>query len=173
MCCGRWGPKTLAPPARVSEPQDRRRAELMDQKVDALTAEEIAHLNRQRDWVRDHYVPESRAKYELLEEKLSLLERILEQKWIEPHETWKLQSLGVTFGDALAQSLGLEWVAVKDEDGRGPALKDPVSSVIVFPLTMISKRVEQGEAVDIVAMFRWVCKRTPELRAKFEGGKTH
>lgn len=120
----------------------------MDQKVDALTADEIAHLNRQRDWVRDHYVPEARAQYELLEGKLSLLERILEQKWIEPQETWKLQSLGVTLGDAFVQYLGLDWVAVEDEIGRAPALKDPVSTVIIFPLTMISKRIEQGETVD-------------------------
>ncbi|WP_422272636.1 DUF3806 domain-containing protein [Bradyrhizobium sp.] len=35
--------------------------------------------------------------------------------WIEPSETWKSQRLGITFGDALAQKMGLSWVTVEDE----------------------------------------------------------
>jgi hypothetical protein len=78
----------------------------------------------------------------------------------------KLQCLGITFGDAVAQELGLEWVSVEDEYGRDPALRLSGTSVILFPLTMISKRMERGEEVDILAMFRGTCERVREIVAR-------
>ena len=110
-------------------------------------------MDAQRRWVRDHFTPEARYKYEQLPEKLRLLQAILDAGWIDPSETNKLQCLGITFGDALAQELKLEWVMVEDEHGRDPALRYPGTTVIVFPLTMISKRVEAGQSVSVTVMF--------------------
>ena len=47
----------------------------------------------------------------------------------------------------------MEWVMVEDEHGHDPAARVPGTSIVVFPLTMISKRVERGESVDIFALF--------------------
>jgi hypothetical protein len=74
----------------------------MEQKVEALSDEEAAHVEKQRTWVRNHYEPGSRHRYETIEGKLRLIETILQAHWIEPSETWKLQSLGIVLGDALA-----------------------------------------------------------------------
>src|SRR6476646_11374654 len=115
-------------------------ARAMEQKIEALAPDDVAHLEKQRVWVRDHYDAAARHQYETVEGKLRLLDTIIRSKWIEPSETWKLQSLGVTFGDALAQELGLAWVAVEDEHGRDPALRDPGTSIVAFPMTTISKR---------------------------------
>jgi hypothetical protein len=93
-------------------------ARAMEQKIEPLAAEDVARVERQRGWVRDHYDAAARHQYETVEGKLRLLDTIIRSKWIEPSETWKLQSLGITFGDALAQQLGLAWVAV--EDAYGP-----------------------------------------------------
>ncbi|TWT17122.1 DUF3806 domain-containing protein, partial [Luteimonas marina] len=68
-----------------------------------------------------------------------------------------LQCLGITFGDALAQHMGLDWVAVEDEYGRDPALRLDGTSVLVFPMTSISKRIEQGEVVDVYDLFNAAC----------------
>jgi hypothetical protein len=113
--------------------------------------EDLAHLAKQREWVLGHYDDPSRA--ESIEGKLILLDGILKNKWIEPSETWKLQSLGVVFGHALAQKLGLRWQIVEDEYGRDPALILDNTTLRIFPLTMISKRIEQGEEVDVVDLF--------------------
>lgn len=105
-----------------------------------------------------------RREYDSLEGKLQLLDTILRNKWVAPDETLKLQCLGVTFGDALAQKLGLAWVAVEDAHGRDPALTLEGTSVRVFPLTSISKRVERGEEVDVYALLEDACRTIERLR---------
>lgn len=92
----------------------------MTQKIEALLAEDAHSLEQQRTWVRDHYEPDARDQYETIEGKLRLLDTIIRANWIDPTETWKLQSLGITFGDALFQEMGLSWVVVEDEYGRDP-----------------------------------------------------
>lgn len=105
-----------------------------------------------RSWVRGHFTPEAHDKYDTVEDKIRLLQTILDENWISPDETWKLQSLGITFGDILMQTLGLTWVAVEDEYGRDPALRDGDTSILVFPMTSISKRIERGESVDVLRL---------------------
>jgi hypothetical protein len=125
--------------------------------VGALDAEWRNDLAAKREWVRSHFTPEARSKYETVEGKLRLVSTILASGWVEAAETLKLQALGVVFGDALAQRCGLEWVLVSDQYGRDAALQLPGTNVIVFPLTSISKRVERGESVDVVALFATAC----------------
>ena len=129
----------------------------MEQTVVPLTEDFIEHNEKQRVWVKEHFTDNADAKYAPLEGKLRLLDTIVREKWIEPNETWKLQALGIALGDAFAQKLGLEWVTVEDEYGRSPAVRYPNTSVIAFPLTMISKRIERGEDVDVREMFDGIC----------------
>jgi hypothetical protein len=136
----------------------------MEQKIEELSSEDNARVEAQRKWVREHYPPESEEKYQTLEGKLALLDTIVKNKWIEPNETIKLQCLGIAFGDALAQKLGLMWVAVDDEYGRDPALIVKGTSIIIFPLTSISKRIENGEEVDVFSLFEKACSRINELK---------
>jgi NAD-dependent SIR2 family protein deacetylase len=77
-----------------------------------------------------------------------------------------LQCLGVAFGDALAQRLGLAWVAVEDDQGRDPALVVEGTSILVFPLTSISKRMERGEQVDVHGLFESACRTIERIRAE-------
>lgn len=130
----------------------------------ALSADEADDLESKRSWVRGHYAEGSQHKYDTLAGKLALLDAILANGWVAPQETVKLQALGVTFGDALAQQLGLRWVAVEDEYGRDPALVLEGTSLSLFPLTMISKRIESGESVDVHAMFEWACQTVQRVR---------
>src|SRR5579871_503759 len=136
----------------------------VDQKLQSLNSDDIADLEAKRTWVRDHYDEAAQHKYNTLDGKLRLLDTILQNGWIAPDETLKLQCLGVTFGDALAQRLGLTWVAVEDEYGRDPALTLDGTSVRVFPLTSISKRLERGDEVDVYGLFEEACTTIERLR---------
>jgi Domain of unknown function (DUF3806) len=131
----------------------------MTQTFHDMSDDEIARLEAQRSWVRDHYEPHARSRYDTVEGKLALLDAILGNGWIQASETVKLQSLGIAFGDALAQRLGLRWVTVEDEYGRDPALKLDGTSIVTFPLTAISKRAERGERIDVYALFESACSR--------------
>jgi hypothetical protein len=136
----------------------------MEQRIEALSVDDVARVEKQRAWVRDHYDVAARHQYETVDGKLRLLDTIIRSKWIEPTETWKWQSLGITFGDALAQKMGLVWVAVEDTHGRDPALRDQGTSIVIFPMTTISKRIERGEAMDVRALFDAACRSVVRLR---------
>ena len=118
-----------------------------------LSPDDQQNLAEARQWLKDHFTDDQDQKYEPVEGKLRLLEAILDNGWVEPSETWKLQALGICLGDALAQKLLLNWVLVDDDYGRSPALNWPGTTIYSFPQTMISKRIEQGEAVDVRALF--------------------
>jgi len=124
-----------------------------------LGPEDLANLDAARAWVKGHFTENQDEKYAPIEGKLRVIDAILGNGWIELSETRKLQSLGVAFGDAIAQKLMLDWVMVDDEFGRSPALNWPGSSLICSPVTMISKRVEEGERVDVYDLFEVITDR--------------
>jgi len=136
----------------------------MTQRLLPLSDDDVRALDAKRRWVQGHYESNAVEKYQTLEGKLALLHTILSGQWIAPDETLKLQCLGITFGDALAQTLGLEWRMVEDEYGRDPALVQPGTSIVVFPQTSISKRIETGELVDVHALFEAACRTIQRLR---------
>ena len=140
----------------------------MTQPVEMPTADDLLRVEKHRDWTRGHFEPDQQDLYAAYDQKLILLATILANKWIEPSETWKLQSLGITLGDALVERHGFEWVTVEDEYGRDPALRLVGTSILVFPLTMISKRIENGETVDIYAMIAGVQRTVANIVAQLQ-----
>ncbi|MEM7518153.1 MAG: DUF3806 domain-containing protein, partial [Planctomycetota bacterium] len=129
-----------------------------------LTEQDQERLEEKRDWMKDHFAEQREESYASLQGKLGLLHEILRSGWVEPHETWKLQALGVTLGDALVQHLGMEWRVIEDEHGRSPMIVFEGSGMKVFPQTMISKRVEAGEDLDVLDLFQGLCKELPRIR---------
>ena len=138
----------------------------MGQKIESFSADDAHRVEKMRSWVRDHYDPDSGDQYDSLEGKLRLIDTIIRSGWIEPTETLKLQCLGIAFGDVLVQSMGLRWVAVEDEYGRDPALRDDSKTTLFFPTTTISKRIERGEAVNVRKLFEDACRAIVKLRTQ-------
>lgn len=135
----------------------------MSARTERMSARDLADLEAKRRWLREHYDEAVRHQYDTLEGKLRLLATILDHAWVDAADTLKLHCLGVGFGDALAQALGLEWVMVEDEYGRDPALRAEGSSLRLFPLTSLAKRIERGEQVDIRALFQQACAQVRRL----------
>jgi hypothetical protein len=59
--------------------------------------------------------------------------------------------------------MGFHWIIVQDQNGRDPAIRYKQTSLILFPLTMISKRIERGEIVDIFALYNGIAVQTKKL----------
>jgi hypothetical protein len=55
-------------------------------------------------------------------------------------------------------------ITVEDEYGRDPALRLPGTTIMTFPLTMISKRLERGESIDVKELFQGVCEHVCQMR---------
>jgi hypothetical protein len=84
------------------------------------------------------------------EKDFALLQRVLDAKLLQKTQTWELQSLGIVFGDALTKRIpGLHWMEVTDSYGTDPALLYLDTTLQLNPLSMISKRVEDGKPIDV------------------------
>jgi hypothetical protein len=93
---------------------------------------------------------------------------LLDDKAFNKSQTYELQSLGVAFGDVLASEFPLRWVIVTDEYGTDPTLRFKNTSININALTMISKRVEKDEYVDVLQLVQ----KTREALASAEKGST-
>ena len=98
---------------------------------------------------------------------LGLLQCVLDSNLLEPEATYSLQTLGVVFGKVFVENNEhYDWWMVEDEYGRDPAIRYKKTTLLVFPQTMISKRIEDGEAVDVQAMYEGLCEQLEEIRAE-------
>jgi Domain of unknown function (DUF3806) len=95
---------------------------------------------------------------------LALIQRVLDQGLVEPEATYTLQALGLAFGRAfLNEYPDYDWWMVEDEHGRDPAIRYKETTLLVFPMTMISKRVEDGEPFEVSELFDGLAKQLSEL----------
>ena len=131
-----------------------------------LTAADEAAMQRQRAEVR-------RTIDNVLGRDVALdmvaLQRLIDAGAVPPDDTWRLQSLGVCFGDLLKVGTPLHWVIIGDDWGRDPTLRWGASTATLNALTMISKRIEDGEhpdlqpiAVEVLDMVREIAAREGE-----------
>jgi hypothetical protein len=135
------------------------------QKITALSEADQERLQDQRAVIEKFLTDEtSRKKYQTAAGKLGTIRFILDKNLFKPTQTYELQCLGIVLGDAFVQDLKMEWVMVEDEHGRDPAVRLPKTSIILFPLTMISKRIERGEKVDVFDLFNGVATKVPEMQ---------
>jgi Domain of unknown function (DUF3806) len=137
------------------------------QKVTKLTDADQQRLRKQRAVVEKYLADDaSRQKYETATGKLGTMRAILQTNVFKPNQTYELQCLGIVLGDALVQESKMEWVMVEDQYGRDPAIRLPGTTIILFPLTMISKRIERGEKVDVFELFNGMAAQVDDIRRR-------
>jgi len=151
-----------------AQPQEAAVSNEPQQTTTALTEDDRARLDEQRAVVEKFLGTnqENLRKYATTAGKLGTIRAVLEAGVFQSQQTYELQCLGVVLGDAFVQELAMEWVVVEDERGRDPAVRLPGTSVILFPLTTISKRIERGEAVDVFDLFNRVAADAERLKAE-------
>jgi hypothetical protein len=120
-----------------------------------LSPEEVGRLDKRRAVIQDVITqryqapPLTRTKADL-----PVLQRLLDDGVFARSQTYQLQSLGVVFGDVLATELPLWWMLATDQGDSWPTLRLRDTTVQVNARTMISKRIESGEKVDLAALLR-------------------
>ena len=138
-----------------------------DQIIMELTNNDLAGLNKQRS-VIERYVHKDdlNTKYRTPAGKSGTLRALIEAKVFKKNQTYELQSMGVILGDTFVQEMGFHWVVLEDEYGRDPAIKYKKTSIILYPLTMLSKRIENGEDFDVFEIFNGTAAKVDELIEK-------
>lgn len=131
-----------------------------------LTAQDSQRLDQQRALVattaKQRY---GTAALTRTKKDLPILQRLLDDKAFATSQTYELQSLGVAFGDVLASEFSLRWVMISDEYGSDPTLRFRETNININALTMISKRVEKNEPVDVF----FLLNKTREALAQAQG----
>ena len=84
---------------------------------------------------------------------LNALQALYSRKVLKDNQVTEWQAVGVVFGDILAKEFSLKWVTYQDERGVSKALQWRDTRNFVFPLTMFSKRLQFGEALDMKAIY--------------------
>lgn len=83
------------------------------------------------------------------------LQAILDSGQIPVNNTQELQSLGIVFGKVFVnETPDYDWWVVEDEYGKDPCIRYLETDLLVFPQTMISKRIEDGEEVNVSALYQ-------------------
>ena len=137
---------------------------MVDQKIEAPTEADIDAIARALIHA-EHVVHEVLgAKLDGSRGDLLLLQKLLDSGTIEREATYTLQALGLAFGRVfLTENPGYDWWMVEDEYGRDPAIRYQRSSLLTHLGTMLSKRVEDGEPVDVTDLFDGLSRRMREL----------
>jgi len=143
------------PKERTAIMSDRELDGLPDPKFTELSREDCARLEQQRAVV----LAAAKQRYGTLaltrtKSDLPVLQNLIDDKVFNKSQAYELQSLGVAFGDVLASELPLRWVMVTDQFGTDPTLRFKEMTLQINALTMISKRVERDEPVNVSELLR-------------------
>src|ERR1700731_3591789 len=117
-----------------------------------------------RNWLRVHFKTGMEGEYDTIQGKLSVVDAILRNGWFDKNDIWQLQALGLGFGDAIAQQLGMSWVIVTDSIGRVPALLLRGTTLKLFAFTTIQKRISMDELVEVFPLFNAFCHQIDSIR---------
>lgn len=107
----------------------------------------------QREWVDNLAKEKLGQKIRQTPDDLETLQRIVHRGLIKATDSYHLQALGVVLGDLFVQELGLEWKVFEDEKGRSRATCAPDTQECLFPITMLSRRMEVGLMPDVPAIY--------------------
>jgi Domain of unknown function (DUF3806) len=92
---------------------------------------------------------------------LLLVQQLLDAGIVEREA---LHALGLAFGKVfIEENVGYDWWMVQDEFGRDPVIRYRQSSLLAYPRTMLSNRIEDGESINVTELFDGLCRRMEEL----------
>lgn len=97
------------------------------------------------------------------ERDLDTLQAIIDRDLISHEDRLSLQALGVVFGDLLASELDMHWIVYRDRAGRSRALQYRNDATYIFPVTMISRRVEAQSVRPVADLFQTTVDDTRRL----------
>ena len=122
-------------------------------RTEQLSTLDQQYMETQRERVNDLAMRHLNQKLARDKSDLKLLQELLDKGVVRGDDSETLQAMGVVMGDLLKQEHGLLWIIYIDKLGRSRALEVPGTREYLFPITMISRRVEVGGEVEVTALY--------------------
>ncbi|SEQ97940.1 DUF3806 domain-containing protein [Epilithonimonas lactis] len=102
--------------------------------------------------------------YHNTDKTIPLIQKIINENTFQADNIYELQSLGIALGDYIShKNNDFHWAVVRDEYGRDICLQYKTLALTIFPLTMISKRIEDGENVNVSELYSNLLHKINEL----------
>jgi len=139
----------------------------MDQLIEEISSSELQAISEQIEHASETAATVCGTGLTGGQGDLHKIQEIIDSKLIEAEATYSLQALGLAFGKVFVESHDdYNWCMVEDKYGRDPAIRFKQTSILIFPLTIISKRIEKREIVDVQEMFAKLQATLDDLHAK-------
>jgi hypothetical protein len=102
--------------------------------------------------------------YHNTDKTIHLIQKIIDENTFQVDSIYELQSLGIALGDYIQfKNNDFHWAVVRDEYGRDICLQYKTLAITIFPMTMISKRIEDGENVNVSELYSNLLHKINEL----------
>jgi len=101
-----------------------------------------------------YFDEEGEGRLDRTERDLKKAQEVFENERFTAAQKSELLALGAVLGNVLATNTRMEWAVVTNEFGTNLGLWHPDTGFVLYPLSMIVKRVEVGRTVDIPALYR-------------------
>ncbi len=119
-----------------------------------------------RDWVEGWIGPDSRTDYTDPNNMVALVGAIIRSGQVAPDETVKLRALGTYLGLAISDATGWPIKQATDENGTEVAVVYREPDGVIFPQTLISKRVEAGQEVQVFELVNGLISMAQDVLAQ-------
>jgi hypothetical protein len=148
-----YEPPTMSP-EELENYQFKDQPDKVEMSVEDLSLGQRFVMSRQRGEVKD-LVSRHLGIMSLRNnnDDLQLLQELVDKRVIKDDALEVWQAIGVVIGDLIAQEFDLHWVSVEDEYGVSKALQLRDTMNFVFPITLLSKRIQFGQKIDIPAIY--------------------
>jgi Domain of unknown function (DUF3806) len=139
----------------------------MQQRIEAPDETDVDTIARQFVHADDLVLSVTGTRLSGRPSDLTAIQATLDSKTIEAEATYSLQALGIAFGKVFIDNHeNYDWWIVEDEYGRDPAIRYKETTLLLFPQTMISRRVEEGKAVNVQAIYEGLEQHVEDLLAE-------
>ncbi|NIB43733.1 DUF3806 domain-containing protein [Pseudomaricurvus alkylphenolicus] len=123
--------------------------DVLDTDKKAVSIEELSwmdrrHLERQVEKIDEMARIKLGMQVTGTTQDLRLLQRVIHRGLIQKDERLSLQALGAVLGNVMVAEWGLQWVVYEDKVGRSRAICVADTEYCLFPITMLSRRMEVG-----------------------------
>lgn len=112
--------------------------------VNELSFLDRSHIQRQIDKIEEVTRRNFGSGLHGSPQDLNLIQRVIDRGLIDTKDRLQLQALGAVIGDVLVNDQKLEWKVYEDRRGRSRATCVKASQTCIFPITLLSRRMEVG-----------------------------
>ncbi|MBC3833143.1 DUF3806 domain-containing protein [Undibacterium amnicola] len=137
----------------------------MEQVISAPDDEWIDYIARM--WLLGSQISEQITghKMDASMSDLGRLQTIVDSAQIPIDSTQELESLGIVFGKVFVNATAnYDWWIMEDEYGKDVCIRYKETSLLIFPQTMLSKRIEDGAVLNVIDLFHSIRQELDRIK---------